>query len=129
MGLVFLLCGICVLMIVGGAIIDDKTCSDLGIITAAIGLIALISMGIWFTVSYLDKPREERRFEARYEYVKNMAENYSYDDYGNSSPVVLEVIDINEDIARHRAGRACPWQYKMFSEKIAQKEFLYLPED
>lgn len=67
----------------------------------------------------------ERRFDNRieeYNVITEMVDSYNGQDYGNMTPLVESVVDMNMTIARHKAYYNTKWYGLWYSEKIANLE-------
>lgn len=70
---------------------------------------------------------EFNTFINRYEYTKNIVENYCYGDYGNTFELTNQIIEINNTIAEHKAKCDNPWYNVWYSKDIGELEPLFLP--
>lgn len=62
-----------------------------------------------------------------YESTVRMIETYEGQDYGNMTPLVQSVVDINKEIARQKAYVKSPWRNLWMSEEIANLEPITFP--
>ena len=62
-----------------------------------------------------------------YENTVRMVETYEGQDYGNMTPLVQSVVDINNEIARQKAYIKSPWRNLWMSEEIANLEPITFP--
>ncbi len=67
----------------------------------------------------------EQRFDNRieeYNVITEMVDSYNGQDYGNMTPLVESVVNMNMTIARHKAYYNTKWYGLWYSEKIANLE-------
>ena len=62
-----------------------------------------------------------------YENTVRMVESYEGQDYGNMTPLVQSVVDINNEIARQKAYVKSPWRNLWMSEEIANLKPITFP--
>ena len=62
-----------------------------------------------------------------YENTVRMVESYEGQDYGNMTPLVQSVVDINNEIARQKAHVKSPWRNLWMSEEIANLKPITFP--
>ena len=80
--------------------------------------IALVIM----SVSLINIGRKFDAFVNRYEYTKQLVVAYEPNDYGNKTALLEDVLDINKEIADHKALAGNKWTGKWYSEKIGNLE-------
>lgn len=62
-----------------------------------------------------------------YENTVRLVKTYDGQDYGNMTPLVQSVVDINKEIARQKANVKSPWRNLWMSEEIANLEPITFP--
>lgn len=67
----------------------------------------------------------EQRFDNRieeYNVITEMVDSYNAQDYGNMTPLIDSVVDMNLTIAKHKAYYNSKWTGLWYSERIANLE-------
>lgn len=97
---------------------DWDFAGEAGVTFFIAGGFALICMGL----SLVNKQARFNATIADYENTAALVETYQGTDYGNMNALTEKIIDINEEIASHKAHSKSKWSSIWFSEEIGNLE-------
>ena len=93
----------------------------LGCVSGGLAVISFIIAGwLWSDLVNINKRFDS--FVNKYEFTKELVGNYEPNDYGNKPALLVEVIEINNEIAKHKAFVGNTWSGAWYSPKIAELE-------
>ena len=123
LGILVVVCGITAL------ILYYKCSSDiLDILSIILGSVAIVALSCLLVLPFtlVNKSADFKEVLAEYENTKMVIENGPVGNFGNEDPLMGKILDLNKEIARHKAHANNWWDGAWFSEEIGNLEPLVL---
>ena len=126
----FILLGILVVVCGITALIFYYKCSSdvLDILSIILGSVAIVALSFLLVLPFtlVNKSADFKEVLAEYENTKMVIENGPVGNFGNEDPLMGKILDLNKEIARHKAHANNWWDGAWFSEEIGNLEPLVL---
>lgn len=126
----FILLGILVVVCGAAALILYYKCDAdiLDILSVVFATVAIVSLSALLVLPFtlVNKSADFNEVLAEYESTKMVIESGPVGNFGNENSLMEEILDLNKEIARHKAHANNWWDGAWFSEEIGNLEPLVL---